>query len=106
MSGAKIIAALQEAERGDFSRVTIAGHVWVRDGVDKAAAWDAVISARADEREKCAKFVEQHQERITETSNGSERHLSPRMVGNQMGLAYVNGIRGMYAISRPTRGAL
>lgn len=45
--------------------------------------------------EACAKFVEQHQERISETANGSERSLSPRKVGNQMGLAYVNGIRAL-----------
>lgn len=45
--------------------------------------------------EDCAKFVEQHQERISETSSGSERSLSPRMVGNQMGLAYVTGIRAL-----------
>jgi hypothetical protein len=43
--------------------------------------------------EACAKFVEQHQERITETERGSERSVSPRMVGNQMGLAYATGIR-------------
>lgn len=45
--------------------------------------------------EACAKFVGQHQERISETANGSERSLSPRKVGNQMGLAYVNGIRAL-----------
>jgi hypothetical protein len=45
--------------------------------------------------EACAKFVEQHQERITETERGSERSVSPRMVGNQMGLAYAIGIRAL-----------
>ena len=58
MSGAKIIKALEEAERGDFSRLTIAGHVWIRDGVDKAAAWDAVIIAREGERSRCAAIAE------------------------------------------------
>jgi hypothetical protein len=57
MSGAKIIQALEDAQRGDFSRVTVAGHVWIRDGVDKAEAWDAVIAARRDEREKCAQIA-------------------------------------------------
>jgi hypothetical protein len=58
MSGHKIIEGLEAAARGDFSRVTIAGHVWGRDGVDKAEAWDAVIAARRDEREKCAIIAE------------------------------------------------
>jgi hypothetical protein len=58
MSGAKIIKAIEEATRGDFSRITTHGHVWIRDGVDKAEAWDAVAAARADEREKCAKIAE------------------------------------------------
>jgi hypothetical protein len=44
---------------------------------------------------ECAKFVEQHQESISETSSGSERHLSPRRVGNLTGLAYVTGIRAL-----------
>jgi hypothetical protein len=45
--------------------------------------------------EACAKFVEQHQETTTETANGSERSLSPRKVGNLMGLAYATGIRAL-----------
>lgn len=45
--------------------------------------------------EQCAKFVEQHQESTRETSDGSTRYLSPRKVGNQMGLAYVDGIRSL-----------
>ena len=45
--------------------------------------------------EECAKFVEQHQERITETDKGSMRSVWPRMVGNQMGLAYVTALRDL-----------
>lgn len=32
MSGQKIIEGLEAASRGDFARVTIDGHVWVKDG--------------------------------------------------------------------------
>ena len=45
--------------------------------------------------EDCAKFVEQHQETVTETPTGSDRTLSPRRIGNQIGLGYVAGIRGL-----------
>jgi hypothetical protein len=54
--------------------------------------------------EECAKFVEQHQESIRESSNGSERYLSARKVGNQMGLAYVDGIRSLADTSTLQRG--
>jgi hypothetical protein len=50
---------------------------------------------RAAVIEECAKFVEQHQETIRETSNGSERDLAPRKVGNLLGIAYVDGIRSL-----------
>jgi hypothetical protein len=60
---------------------------------------ELVRIARETAIEECAKFVEQHQERITETANGSERSVSPRMVGNQMGLAYVAGIRSLVGIA-------
>ena len=60
---------------------------------------DAVI-------EQCAKFVEQHQERISETSNGSERSLWPRMAGNQMGLAYANGLRSLCSTASTDRNIL
>lgn len=45
--------------------------------------------------EECAKFVEQHQETISETAHGTRRHLTPRRVGNQMGIAYVDGLRAL-----------
>lgn len=54
--------------------------------------------------EECAKFVEQHQETNRETSNGSERYLAPRKVGNLMGIAYVDGLRAL-AVPRAERGA-
>jgi hypothetical protein len=53
MSGHKIIEALEQAAAGDLTT-----HVWVRDGVDKATAWDAVIKAREQEREACARIAE------------------------------------------------
>lgn len=34
------------------------------DLTDKATAWDAVIAARMDERERCAKIAESFKERI------------------------------------------
>jgi hypothetical protein len=52
-------------------------------------------NARREAIEEAAKFVEQHQETIRETSNGSERYLSPRKVGNLMGVAYVDGLRAL-----------
>ena len=58
MSGRKIIEAVEEAARGNFSRITTLGQIWVRDGVDKAEAWDAVILARQGERERCARIAE------------------------------------------------
>lgn len=64
---------------------------------------DPAQASRNDVIEECAKFVEQNQEAIKETSRGSERYLSPRKVGNQMGLAYVDGIRGL-AIPSTERG--
>jgi hypothetical protein len=35
---------------------------WKRynNAVDKARAWDAIVKARADEREKCAKIAENY----------------------------------------------
>lgn len=71
MSGQKIIEALEEATRGDFARVTVAGHVWIRDGVDKAAAWDAVIAAHCDEREKCANIA-----LAIDSGRGNERAIA------------------------------
>lgn len=54
-----------------------------------------LVCVRRDTIEECAKFVERHQERITETERGSERSLAPRMVGNLAGVAYVDGIRAL-----------
>lgn len=44
MSGAKIIAALQQAQAHDFAAVTIAGVRWVRQGwqpIETAPLWEA-----------------------------------------------------------------
>lgn len=64
-------------------------------GRERDQALSQVENARAQAIEECAKFVEQHQETIRETSQGSERYLSPRKVNNLLGLAYVDGIRAL-----------
>jgi hypothetical protein len=45
------------------------------------------------EREACAKVIEDNQETIRETANGTERGVSPRTHGNLAGLAYAAAIR-------------
>ena len=40
----------------------------------------------------CVQVVMENQETVTETGHGSHRHLTPRMSGNLMGLAYARGI--------------
>ena len=66
----------------------------VRVETARAAARPA-LPTREETIEECAKFVEQHQETIRETSNGSERYLASRKVGNLMGMAYVDGLRAL-----------
>jgi hypothetical protein len=63
-------------------------HGWVTAAPSPAALDPVTVEA-------CAKFVEQNQETISETSNGSKRQLSPRKVGNLTGIAYVEGIRAL-----------
>lgn len=50
--------------------------------------------------EEAAQLVEQMQETISVTRNGSEHHLTPRKNGNLMGLAFAAGIR---ALKTPTQ---
>lgn len=42
-TGAEIIAALQEATKGDLSRVTVLGTTWLREDVISKAAWDVIV---------------------------------------------------------------
>jgi hypothetical protein len=39
--------------------------------------------------------VETHQEAIRETDEGTERYTSPRLEGNQAGLAFASAIRAL-----------
>jgi len=90
MSGQKIIEALEEAARGDFSRVTTHGHIWVRDGVDKAYAWDAVIRAREDERRRCAEIAE-----AIDSGRGNEKQIAAaiRALGSRRSPQEAEGAR-------------
>jgi len=54
---------------------------------------DALTSTRADEREKCAKLVDDHDEGFKVSSG--ERFLTARSDGNRSGLAYAAAIRAM-----------
>jgi len=62
------------------------------------------VASRNAVIEECAAFIEQHQERITETGNGSERSVWPRMTGNQMGLAYAAALRALADVAQTPSG--
>lgn len=71
MTGRTIEETIDEAARIDLSRITARGYVWVRDGVDKAYAWDAVIRAREDERRRCADIAE-----AIDSGRGNEKQIA------------------------------
>jgi hypothetical protein len=52
MSGAKIIRALEEAARGDFARLTVAGETWVKLS-SVTTMEDCVRQIVRDELERC-----------------------------------------------------
>ena len=78
--------------RDDDQNSPCKGPVGVGIRMDLATA---PVADRAAVIEECARIIEHNQEQITETSSGSQRSLSPRMNGNQMGLAYATGIRAL-----------
>lgn len=49
--------------------------------------------AREEEREACAKVIEEGQETNSNTAEGSETFLTPRYEGNRAGLGYADAIR-------------
>jgi hypothetical protein len=57
MSGAKIIKALEEAARGDFARVTVAGETWVKLSSVRTME-DCVRQIVRDELVRCHLIVE------------------------------------------------
>jgi hypothetical protein len=51
--------------------------------------------------EECAKIVEQNQETYSDTSGGTTRYVTPRMKGNQAGLAFAVAIRALSIPGQP-----
>lgn len=96
MSGSRIIEAVEEAARGDFSRITTHGQVWVRDGVDKAAAWDAIVAARRAEREICALVADQ-------VAVNAERRAAGHAPQSQAQEAAYNKMEGAQEVARQIR---
>ncbi len=61
--------------------------------VDEARAEAA--EARRDERERCARVVEEMEEARTTREGAARRYRAPRTPGNVIGLAYADAIRSL-----------
>jgi ATPase subunit of ABC transporter with duplicated ATPase domains len=84
--------AAAEIERQ--ARIIAAHEQQVKDGAALIEWWKSrALSIEAETREACAKVIEDNQETYRETSNGTERRLTPRLHGNLAGLAFATAIR-------------
>jgi hypothetical protein len=76
--------------------IVVCGHCG-REQPDDSASLPCLDeeAIRSNERERCANLIETMQETNTETKNGTERHLTQRMNGNLLGLAFAAAIRSL-----------